>query len=150
MFLGEADEETMGVMAFLAIVPLILCSVFNCILHYKCWKAVPTSFARLTPGKAVGFLFIPFYGLYWAFPSFKGLGSDCSVIAETYGMRGFSSLSGLGLTYAILWIAGFCLGNIPVLGFFVLAGEFVIWILFYSSVIRLLNELSAKDSEPNK
>ena len=29
------------------------------------WKQVPPSEAKTTPGKAVGFLFIPLYNIYW-------------------------------------------------------------------------------------
>ena len=150
MVLGEADEDALDGLALLGIVPLILGLVFTCILHYKCWKAVPSGFARLTPGKAVGYLFIPFYNLYWAFPSFGGLGSDCAVVAANKGWRGFSALPGLGLTYAILWCVDLFAQNIPVFGFFAGVAEFVIWLLFYRGVVRLLNGLSMADSEPRR
>ena len=150
LVLGEADEDALGGLALLGIVPLILGLVFTCILHYKCWKAVPAGFARLTPGKAVGYLFIPFYNLYWVFPSFGGLGSDCAVVAANKGLRGFSALPGLGLTYAILLCVDLVTQNIPVLGFFVGVAEFVIWLLFYKGVVRLLNGLSMADSDPSR
>ncbi len=148
MVFGDADEDALGVLAILGVVPIILGLIFTCILHYKCWKAVPDGFARLTPGKAVGYLFIPFYNLYWAFPSFGGLGSDCAMVATKKGLRGFSALPGLGLTYAILWVVNFVAQHIPVLGFFTAVADFVIWLLFYSSVVRLLNGLAMAESEP--
>lgn len=39
--------------------------VFFCIWIYKLWKQVPVTEAETTPGKAVGFIFIPIYDLYW-------------------------------------------------------------------------------------
>ena len=148
MVFGEADEDALGVLALLGIVPIILALIFSCILHYKCWKVVPEGFARLTPGKAVGYLFIPFYNFYWAFPSFGGLGSDCAMVAAKNGLRGFASLSGLGLTYAILWVVNLVAQNIPVLGFFTAVADFVVWLLFYKGVVRLLNGLAAAGSAP--
>ena len=42
-------------------------AVFGFILLYKYWKLVPYAEAETTPGKAVGFCFIPFFSLYWIF-----------------------------------------------------------------------------------
>ena len=39
--------------------------VISCIWLYQMWKQVPQSEAKTTPGKAVGFLFIPLYNIYW-------------------------------------------------------------------------------------
>ena len=39
------------------------------ILH-KLWSLIPANKARTTPGKAVGFLFIPLFNLYWTFVAF--------------------------------------------------------------------------------
>ena len=148
MMLGEADEESIGVLALLSIVPIILNLIFTCILHHKCWKAIPAGYARMTPGKAVGYLFIPFFNLYWAFPSFGGLGSDCATVAAKKGIRGFSALPGLGLTFAILWVVNLLTQQIPVLGFLTGVAQFVIWLLFYKGVVRLLNGLATAESEP--
>ncbi len=45
-------------------------------LLYKAWAALPPTRARTTPGKAVGYLFIPFYNLYWCWTAFPGFASD--------------------------------------------------------------------------
>ena len=146
--LGEADEGAIAALAILAIVPLILTLIFTARFHYKCWKAVPASFARLTPGKAVGYLFIPFFNLYWSFPSFYGLAQDCSVLAKDKGLRGFTSLPGLGLTYAILFGVNILTANIPVLSLFVVIAQFIMWILLYHSILGVLNGQSNAKSNP--
>jgi hypothetical protein len=145
---GEADEDTIGTLAILAIVPLILTLIFTARFHYKCWKAVPAGFARLTPGKAVGYLFIPFFNLYWSFPSFHGLAQDCSVVAKDKGLRGFSSLPALGLTYAILFTVNLLTSNVPILSLFVGVAQFVMWILLYRSVLGVLNGRSNTQTDP--
>ena len=44
------------------------------IMLYKFWKAVPVEKADgVTPAKAVGFLFIPFFGLYWIYVAYYKL-----------------------------------------------------------------------------
>lgn len=48
--------------------------VFFYILIYQYWCLIPPENAETTPGKAVGFLFIPFYSLYWGFIAIWGLG----------------------------------------------------------------------------
>lgn len=46
------------------------------IFYYKMWKALPPSFARTTPGRAVGFLFIPIFNFYWIFQVYWGWTKD--------------------------------------------------------------------------
>lgn len=141
---GLADEsgEASGILAFLFLVPLILCIIFVAKLHYKCWEAMPKGFASITPGAAVGRMFIPFYNIYWAFPSIGGLGADCAVLAQNRGLKGYDSLIPLGKTLAILMCVSWVLGGIPVIGLFLAIAEFVIWLLFYHGVTKLLNSIN--------
>jgi hypothetical protein len=56
-------------------------------LHYRLWKLIPSDIARTTPGKAVGFLLIPFFNIYWVFVSYVGLSQDMN---ETLRQQGSS------------------------------------------------------------
>lgn len=60
--------------------------VFWAIALYQCWKTVQSLRARepamLTPGKAVGFLFIPVFGFYWVFPCLLGLGRHLVTLSQ--------------------------------------------------------------------
>lgn len=170
--------DAFGAMEFMEwVFPVIaiLNIVFTTMFHYKCWDAMPAGFARLAPGKAAGYLFIPFFSLYWAFPSIGGLGADCAACAKSKGLRGVNYLRGLGLTLAILMCVvgafwAFCgltldpemlrdsaddisnlgmflwfwaLGGAPVIGLLLATARFVIWLLFYRGVTRLLNGAAA-------
>lgn len=42
------------------------------IILYKCWKLIQDGDTRITPEKAVGFLFIPAYKYYWNFIAYPG------------------------------------------------------------------------------
>ena len=142
----EKMAEKQELVALAGFGPLCFSIVFTCVLHYKCWRAIPSSFARTTPGKAVGGLFIPFYNLYWAFPSFGGLGKDCAAIASKNGLHN-SSLAGLGMTYSILWVGALLMNNVPGLGLLLDVAAFVVWIVFYKNVVRLLNGISPPNPE---
>jgi tRNA A-37 threonylcarbamoyl transferase component Bud32 len=43
---------------------------------FKAWAALPPNRARTTPGKAVGYLLIPLFALYWCWIAVAGLATD--------------------------------------------------------------------------
>lgn len=61
---------------FLGFAAVITGVVFHYILLYRFWMLLQDGPARTTPGQAVGFLFIPFFNLYWMFVAFYGLAED--------------------------------------------------------------------------
>ncbi len=48
-------------------IPAIAGIVFTAMLVYKLWDSIQDGTARTTPGKGVGFLFIPFFNFYWIY-----------------------------------------------------------------------------------
>ena len=67
------------------IIPAIVATVYGCLLLYQLWKLIPKDIARTTPGKAVGFQFIPFFNFYWFYVAYLGLSKDMN---ETLRQRG--------------------------------------------------------------
>jgi len=61
---------------FIGILPLIIMNVIGMVFHYKAWKAIQDGYASTSPGKAVGFLYIPVYNLYWLFRTLNGFAKD--------------------------------------------------------------------------
>jgi hypothetical protein len=52
---------------------------------YRAWSCLkPGGLARTTPGAAIGYLFIPFFNMYWIFQSFLGLAKDWNRTVSTY------------------------------------------------------------------
>jgi hypothetical protein len=91
--------------------PFIASKVLHYILVYKFWKNIQDGFASTTPGKAVGYLFIPFYNFYWFFRAYWGLAKDSNRFID----RHFSdkpeiivrkSKQWLPLTYLIFLFTG--------------------------------------------
>ena len=107
--IGHSDPPTADMLKTAGLFLLILLAVaamtvtalvFKCILLFRLWKLVPPEQAATTPGKAVGFLFIPFFNLYWNFVAFFKLG----VFLEN---RSGSALPRqLSLSFAIIPLAG--------------------------------------------
>ena len=119
---------------YLGLVFLPFAWIFALILHYRCWESLPAQYARTTPGKAVGYLFIPFFNYYWIFPSFWGLAQDCRAYATSRSIPVRGIPVGLGLAYSIL----FWFLPVPFVGIAV----FVVWLLFYLNLTRFLRKIS--------
>jgi hypothetical protein len=73
--LSQGQPWVVGLMCVFEI-PFFVGMVLQYILVYKFWQVIQDGFARTTPGKAVGFLFIPFFNFYWWFVAFFGLSKD--------------------------------------------------------------------------
>jgi hypothetical protein len=98
------SEEMAGLFALFLVVPVVITTlVFTYMLLYQLWKLIPLDIARTTPGKAVGFSFIPIFNFYWWFVAFWGLGKDMN---ETLYRRGipYQVNAGLGLASCVLCI----------------------------------------------
>ena len=57
-------------------------TICHYVLIYRYWQLIPPELAATTPGRAVGFLFITLFNIYWGFIAFGALG------------RGFARLTG--------------------------------------------------------
>jgi hypothetical protein len=93
------ESEAFVLISYLFEIPLLLVSmIFEFMLLYQCWKLIPASIARTTPGKAVGFSFIPLFQFYWWFVAFWGL---CKDMNQTLYQRGIQNRANEGLGLAI-------------------------------------------------
>lgn len=54
-------------MAIMAIVTFVVGIVIVCLFTYNLWEKLQDGRTEISPGKAVGYLFIPIYGIFWAF-----------------------------------------------------------------------------------
>ncbi|MDO4551096.1 MAG: hypothetical protein Q4C96_07580 [Planctomycetia bacterium] len=80
------EEFTLIFICFLGgISTLLLMNVTSfCILIYRCWSVIQDEYVRTTPGRAVKFLFIPVFNLYWIFVAILGLAQDMNVFCNRY------------------------------------------------------------------
>lgn len=75
------------------------------VLLYRYWLLIQDGTARTTPGKAVGFCFIPFYNFYWFYVAYVGLSKDMNVYCDERSIEGPRVTEGLALAWFILNLA---------------------------------------------
>jgi len=146
----EGGLPVIGIEAWgLSLSLFIYALVMECVLLYKAWKVIQDGSARTSPGKAVGFLFIPFFNLYWIFQAFWGFAKDYNAYVQRHhdvsaGGISIPELSvNLFLAYCILLLVGGLLSAIPFLGAILQLVYFVLFILVTIKLCDAINNLPA-------
>ena len=111
--------------AILGIPALIACFVFQMMLLYELWCTVQDGRAESTSGKAIGFLFIPFFNIYWQFVAIWGLAKDLNRYSREHNIAAPEANESLALTVCILN----CCGIIPYVGFLTAIAGLIIMII---------------------
>lgn len=109
--------------------------IVNCVFWYKAWARIQDGNVRTTPGKAIGFLFIPFFNLYWIFQAIWGFSKDYNLFIERHSLSNIQLPEGLFLTLSILGLL--CL--IPVVGLFISLIAFVINMIAIGKICDSVN-----------
>lgn len=125
-----SEESAIAVVVFGAIAVIALC-VFTiihfCKLHWRNWHVAIrlTGFREHDEGRAVGFLFIPFFNLYWVFPSYQTLSQLLNrLMAQPRYATGRPTNTGMATAYCILNICsiipylGSCIGLVNIFFWF--------------------------------
>ena len=99
MFADRWDRDMWLILSLVAGIPVM---VFHALILHRGWKSVQDGAAKETPGKAVGFCFIPFFNLYWNFVAHVGLMKEFNRLADTRGRPEQKVTEGFSLTYCIL------------------------------------------------
>jgi uncharacterized membrane protein len=124
---------TTGIMA-----PFALWAIISImILYYKMWDAIQDGNARTTPGKAVGFLFIPFFNFYWIFVAIYGFAKDYNAYLVRHSLNSPKLAEGLFLTMCIVPFGMI----IPVVGWFAFVAAVVILLIVVAKICDAVNAL---------
>lgn len=142
---GDIDSAAVGAITgggllvmLLGLVCLIACGIVVLILYYKMWAAIQDGHARTTPGKAVGFMFIPLFNLYWMFQAIWGYSKDYNEYLRRYSIPAKPLPEGLFLTACILPL----LGWIPFVGSLVSIANLIILIIIVNFICNSINALA--------
>jgi hypothetical protein len=132
--LETASAITTVGMAVFALIGLISGWVCFLVLLYRAWAVIQDGRAATTPGRAVGFLFIPFFNVYYIFVAVWGLARGLNRFVRRYDLDAPDASEPLGfgicLYHALMHIP------FPFVGFVPLALNLVLWPLFMRSVCR--------------
>jgi hypothetical protein len=99
----EMVVSLMGII-LLAVAIGIFNVVIGCLILFKSWKAIQDGQQRTTPGKAVGFCFIPFFNLYWIFQAYWGFAKDYNAFIARNNLNVKKLSEGIFLANCILSI----------------------------------------------
>lgn len=69
------------------IVPMLISGIAMLSLLYKAWASIQDGYARTTPGRAVGFMLIPVFNLYWSFRVIYGFAEDYNRFLDRYQIK---------------------------------------------------------------
>jgi len=136
--IAATEEVLLGVLFFiLALLALIYSGVIMAILVYKMWKAIQDGYTRTTPGKAAGFLFIPFFNYYWIFQAIWGFSVDYNAYIERHSIAVNKLPTSLFLTYAILHVSSI----VPYLGILTCLAALIIFMILIVQICNAINVL---------
>jgi hypothetical protein len=113
-------------------------------LHYSCWLALPERYRLISPGRAVGFLFIPLFNAYWVFPSLLKLADGFQAWSEDHPEQPIKPAAGLGVAKAASFLAYWTIAWIPGFALIVCAVDAVLFALYYRAVVFNANLVIGK------
>jgi len=133
----------MGII-LLSLAPVVYSVIVGCLLWYKAWTSIQDGCARTTPGRAIGFLFIPFYNFYWIFQAFWGFAKDYNSYIARHEVAASRLPEGLFLSLCILSLVsglrGF-LARLPLPRYALPIVLFVIGIVVINKLCEAVNTL---------
>jgi hypothetical protein len=110
---------------------LILFSIAGAVIYlslvYKMWASIQDGNARMSPGKAIGFLFIPLFQVFWFFQVWWGFSKDYNNYRRRHSLQ-----------ILLAWI--------PFLGLAGLIADWILFLVIVSSVCDAVNALAAAAS----
>ena len=83
----------------------LVCSVLiEMSLFYKMWAAIQDDQASISPAKAVGFLFVPVFNIYWALYMIPGFAEDYNAFIQRRAIKAKDLPMALFLIYAFAFM----------------------------------------------
>ncbi len=135
-------DDTTAIFFILAIALLFLFAGMIIVINmiYKMWTVIQDGHARMTPGQAVGLLFVPVFNIYWGYQVYVGFADDFNTYIQRNSINSKPLPKGLFVTAYILMIAS----TLPFL--FVLAPVILIlFIIMISKICDAVNVLEPKN-----
>lgn len=135
MRLTDGSADTILALSALSALPVLYSAIFLMVLNYKAWAAIQDGHARTTPGKAIGFLFIPFFDFYWLFQAIWGLAKDFNAYLQRRSIPSPHLPEGIFLAYCILCFVGW----IPIVGLVVGMVNYIFALIMVSGLCDAIN-----------
>lgn len=122
---------------------LLYVAAVTAVMWFRAWRAIQDGHARASAAKAVGFLFIPFFNLYWVFEAFWGFAKDCNALFRRHRVSANRLPEWLFLLSCILTLASLPIGFVPVARMVLPVVSLGVLVVVVHLVTRAVNELSS-------
>ncbi len=140
--LGIQLLAILGILGFVQF--LIAQMIYTFLILWKMWGSIQDGYARATPGKAIGFLFIPFFNVYWIFQAWGGFPRDYNNYVDRRRLNVPHLSSGIFTAYPVLIL----LTAIPFLGILVALVNMFLFAAIISKTCDAVNALA--DGTPER
>ena len=112
----------------------------------RAWTILQPGGARTTPGKGGGFLWIPFFSLYWMFVAYHGWSQDWNRIKRNHSnLAHLPSVSeGLFLAMPICAIASI----VPAVGSIASIAAMILLLIIAAKMCKIVNGMADASSQP--
>jgi predicted Zn finger-like uncharacterized protein len=118
----KEDYSTL-IATFAAANVFLICSVaIEMLLFYKMWAAIQDDKTSISPAKAVGFLFIPVFNIYWALLMVTGFAEDYNAFIQRRAIKTKDLSLTLFLVYAFAFILVATVLTTPMICIFAFVG----------------------------
>ncbi len=111
-------------------------SVVMLIFIHRMWQSIQDGHARTSPRKAVGFLFIPFFNLYWIFQVLWGFSKDYNSFVDRHPTGSPKLPEGLFLACNILMLTT-CIPYLNILT------TLAYWGIFFVLIFKICDAVNA-------
>jgi hypothetical protein len=101
---------------------LVFSVLIELALFYKMWAAIQDDQATILPAKAVGFLFIPLFNIYWALLMITGFAEDYNAFIQRRAIKTKNLPMSLFLIYAFAFILAATVITTPMICVFAFVG----------------------------
>lgn len=131
-----------SVMIIAGLAAIIASTVMGSIFIYRAWLVLQDDQIppRTTPGKAIGFLFIPFFSIYWMFVAIHGWSQDYKRLVSVYEYTDAPKIpENLFLAFPILVVASI----IPGVGVLASVAMIVVGPVVFYHLCRVINYFAA-------
>jgi len=109
----DGTVSTFGPLAILANALVLYASVVYFVLLYRVWASIQDGYASTTPCRAVGFMFIPLFNIYWQFRAVWGFTKDYNRYIARHRIAVPPMNERLSLSLCVLPLAGVLLFFVP-------------------------------------
>lgn len=124
--------------SFVSAIAFIFLTIFSAMYTHIMWKLIEGMGARTTPAKAVGFLFIPLFNIYWVYQALWGWSVDFNKLVDRRVIDGPLMPTGLFLAICIM----ISISVIPFINILVALPLMVLSLIAWAKICKAINTAS--------